>query len=104
MAEPARCVKSRGANVLAKKPRAAEAADPLTNIHVLAARINSLRAELDEYLDEYARQIALGSPGVPACNIRMSLDAGSRCFCAVATKVLAQQAADLELQRREAKK
>src|SRR5271167_4543920 len=106
MAEPDRFAKSKGANMLARKQRAAETAapDPLASFHALAARINAIRAELDEYLNEYARLVALGNPGVPAVNIRMTLDAGSRCFCAVATKVLAQQVADLELQRREAEK
>ncbi len=84
-----------------KKPREV-LVDPAAQIQAMADQINKLRAELDTYLDEYAHLTA--PPGVPWQNVRMMMDGGSKCLCGVATRVLARQAADLDLQQRAEEK
>jgi hypothetical protein len=74
--------------------------DQMDELKALAEKIGALRLELDDYINEHARVLALGANGVPQVALRQMIDGNSRCLCAVATKVLSDKAVALELERK----
>jgi len=77
---------------------AKKAPDKLDELNALAARIESHRAELDSYLDAYAR--LLTPNGVPTVAIRQMIDAKGMCICHSALYAIAEQVAAIELERK----
>jgi hypothetical protein len=69
-------------------------------LQALQNKIDSLRQELDDYIENRCNVIASGTPGVPAVNIRMMLTARSGCHCSIAAKILRDQAVALELEKK----
>jgi hypothetical protein len=75
-------------------------ADKLGQLHALAGKIEDRRAELDDFLNDYAKLIS--PSGVPAVNVRMMLDARGMCICQSALFAIAERVAALELERKQA--
>ena len=63
-------------------------------------RLKTARAELDDYLNDYAKLIT--PSGVPAVNIRMMLDARGMCICQSALFAIAERVEALLLERKQA--
>lgn len=76
------------------------APDKIAQLNALAGKIERHRAELDAFLDEYAKVIGQGTPGVPVVNIRMTLDGRGRCLCHSTDLAINDQIAALELEQK----
>jgi hypothetical protein len=87
-----------------KQEPASPAPNPMNELKALAAKIESFRSELNDYVDEHCRVIASGTPGVPYENIKMMITSQSNCRCMVTTKILNEKAVALEIERREKEK
>jgi hypothetical protein len=83
-----------------RTPKTPSAADEVARLRALADKINALRVELDDYLEDRARILA--SPGVPVGNIKQMLEGRARgCLCLGATLALSDQIAALELEEKQ---
>jgi hypothetical protein len=69
-------------------------------LRALADKIQAMRSDLDEYLEERARILA--GPGVPQVAIKAMLEGRARgCLCLGATLALSDQIAALELEEKQ---
>jgi hypothetical protein len=73
--------------------------DEITRLRALADKIEALRSELDDHLNEYARLIT--KPGVPTVNLRQMLDARGGCICHSSLFAIAERVAALELEEKQ---
>ncbi len=76
----------------------------MDELKALAAKIESFRGELEDYIEQHCKVIAASSSGVPFENIKMMITSRSNCPCMITTKVLNEKAVALELERREKEK
>ena len=67
-----------------KAPLATEtAASPSKELSALASRVEQVRAECNQYIDDRAAELKREIPGVPVNVLRMQIEAGFRnCPCA----------------------
>jgi hypothetical protein len=82
-----------------QRQRQPQPPDELSRLRALANKVEVLRSELDDYLNEYARLIT--KPGVPTVNLRQMLDARGGCICHSSLFAIAERVAALELEEKQ---
>jgi capsid protein len=78
------------------KSKAGPAAKP-----ALADRINELRADLDDYIEQCVSEAKRSFPSLPRETLRQSLTGGIGCLCQAASHVIATQQKDQEIAQRQ---
>jgi len=75
------------------------AEDKIAQLRAVADKIENHRAELDHYLDSYARLIT--PAGVPMVSIRQMIDARGHCLCHSAMLAIAERVEALLLEEKQ---